>query len=58
MSRTLNDILFHRTGLGNVGHPGDDVLKKVVRVAANGLGWNAARVEKELARAEEALRLP
>jgi len=58
MARTLNDILFHRTGLGNVGHPGNEVLRKVADVAAERLGWDPKRVEDELACAQEALRLP
>jgi glycerol-3-phosphate dehydrogenase len=58
MARTLNDILFRRTGLGNVGHPGAEVLGKVADLAARELGWDDAKRAAELAAAEEALRLP
>jgi len=58
MARTLNDILFRRTGLGNVGHPGEEVLRKVAEVAARRLGWDGPRLEAELASAEAALRVP
>ena len=58
MAVTLKDILFRRTGLGNVGHPGKDVMQKVADIAAKELNWDAPRADKELALAEEALRLP
>jgi len=58
MARTLNDILFRRTGLGNTGHPGREVLDRVAEMAARELGWDNARQDAERAAAEEALRLP
>ena len=58
MARTLNDILFRRAGLGNTGHPGQDVLRRVAEVAAAELGWDRARTEEEISSAEGALRLP
>lgn len=58
MARTLNDILFRRTGLGTLGHPGREVLLAVARVAARELGWDQARQEEELSRARAALKVP
>jgi len=58
MARTLNDILFRRTGLGNVGHPGEDVLLRVSDLAARELGWDDSRRCAEMASAEQALKLP
>jgi len=58
MARTLNDILFRRTGLGNVGHPGEKVLLDVTRLAARELGWDEARQRREVEAANQALRLP
>ncbi len=58
MARTLTDILLRRTGLGTLGHPGREVLEAVAEVAARELGWDQARLDRELARAEAALRVP
>jgi len=57
-ARTLNDILFRRTGLGNVGHPGGDTLRKVAELASRELGWDEPRRQAEMDAAEEALRIP
>ena len=56
--RVLNDILFRRTGLGNVGHPGEDVLQKIAHVAQQKLAWDNTRVQNEFDQADKALRLP
>lgn len=58
MARTLADILLRRTGIGTLGHPGDEVLRKVAALAAKELGWDADRQEKELAAVNELLALP
>jgi len=58
MARTLSDILFRRTGLGNTGNPGSEVLRRAAEAAAGELHWDRTRVEEEIAAAEEALRLP
>lgn len=57
-ARTLNDIMLRRTGIGNIGHPGEEVLKKIARIAANELNWDPAKQEQEIAIADAALRLP
>lgn len=58
MALTLKDIIFRRTGIGTLGHPGNDVLNKVARVAAAELKWDKKKTEKELALAEKALMVP
>jgi glycerol-3-phosphate dehydrogenase len=58
MAKTLNDILFRRTGIGTLGHPGETVLRLVARTAAKELRWNASRIKQELARAHAAFAVP
>ncbi len=57
-ARTLNDILFRRTGIGNIGHPGDSVLHKIALTAAKELNWDESKREQEVAIADAALWLP
>ncbi|HOX40452.1 MAG TPA: glycerol-3-phosphate dehydrogenase/oxidase [Candidatus Brocadiia bacterium] len=58
MALTLKDVIMRRTGLGGLGHPGDDVIRKVAGVVAAELGWDDERREKEISQANEALTLP
>jgi glycerol-3-phosphate dehydrogenase len=58
MAFTLNDILFRRTGIGTLGHPGKDALKKVADTAAKILGWDASRKKAEIDSAEKIFRKP
>ncbi|MCU0821886.1 MAG: glycerol-3-phosphate dehydrogenase/oxidase [Spirochaetes bacterium] len=58
MALKLTDILLRRTGLGTLGHPGKDALKKIADTAAKELGWSAARKKSEIKEAEERLNLP
>ena len=58
MALTLNDIIFRRTGLGTLGHPGKDILKKITDTAAEELGWDAAKKKEEMQSAEKALMIP
>ncbi|MBN1532724.1 MAG: glycerol-3-phosphate dehydrogenase/oxidase [Spirochaetes bacterium] len=55
---TLRDILFRRTGIGTLGHPGKKVLAAVADLAAKKLKWSPSRKAKEIRDAEEAFRLP
>lgn len=57
-ARTLADVLLRRTGLGTLGHPGDDVLEAVARVVAPELGWSDERRDAELDQASRLLTLP
>jgi glycerol-3-phosphate dehydrogenase len=58
MARTLNDILFRRTGFGTLGNPGNDVIKKIAAIAARELMWSDSRLKSEMRAAKQALRLP
>ncbi len=58
MALTLKDILLCRTGIGSLGHPGEETLQKVAQVAARELGWEGARVERELESVERVLTIP
>lgn len=55
---SLSDILLRRTGIGTLGDPGDDTLALAATLAAELLGWDAPRRERELADARTAVRLP
>jgi glycerol-3-phosphate dehydrogenase len=58
MARTLTDVVLRRTGIGTLGHPGQDALRTAAAIAAEELGWNAKRLELELAQTESALAVP
>jgi glycerol-3-phosphate dehydrogenase len=58
MAFTLKDILFRRTGIGTLGHPGEAVLGKVADITANEFGWSADRKETEILEAVKAFKLP
>ena len=42
MARQLTDVVFRRTGLGTLGHPGDDCLRRCAAIMAPRLGWTDA----------------
>ncbi len=54
----LSDVLFRRTGLGGLGHPGREVLQKVATLAGRLLHWDKATLESEIMKAETRFRLP
>lgn len=58
MARTLTDIVMRRTGIGTLGNPGEDVLRKVAQVVAKELQWDQNRMEKEIADTVNLLRIP
>ncbi|PID44221.1 MAG: hypothetical protein CR981_01535 [Proteobacteria bacterium] len=39
MACTLDDVIIARTGLGTIGHPGEDVVQKVSGIMKDMLGW-------------------
>jgi glycerol-3-phosphate dehydrogenase len=57
-AKTLNDILFRRTGLGTLGNPGERALRLIAQTAARELHWSAARMKDELATARKAFIIP
>lgn len=48
MACTLMDILIRRTGIGTLGHPGDEVISSVAQIAAKELGWSKTKMEHEI----------
>jgi glycerol-3-phosphate dehydrogenase len=58
MACTLMDIFIRRTGIGTLGHPGKEVLKTLVGIAARELHWDTRRIERELESADKTLALP
>jgi glycerol-3-phosphate dehydrogenase len=58
MARTLSDIVVRRTGIGTLGNPGMDVLRKVAAIAAMELHWDENRVEREISDTQNLLTLP
>ena len=54
----LADIVLRRTTVGAAGHPGAEALAACARIAAAELGWDAQRVQDEIAAVESVYRLP
>lgn len=46
---TLTDTVVRRTGLGAAGYPGDEAARAAAAIMAAELGWDAARVAREIA---------
>lgn len=49
MAKSLTDVLFRRTGLGTLGHPGVPVVNKVAALMARELGWDETKIANEVA---------
>ena len=49
MACTLADIVIRRTELGAMGHPGADIVAACARIAAEELGWDNDRRDREIA---------
>ena len=58
MAVTLKDILFRRTGLGTLGHPGEEVLNKIAKLASKELNWNTKKRKQEIKSAEAKFEIP
>jgi glycerol-3-phosphate dehydrogenase len=48
-AQTLDDVVMRRTGIGQLGNPGDDNLARAAAIMATELGWDDARKANELA---------
>jgi glycerol-3-phosphate dehydrogenase len=48
MALTLEDVVMRRTGLGQLGHPGENALRGAASIMAAELGWNEARKRAEI----------
>jgi len=49
MAMTLADIVIRRSELGAMEHPGADLVKAMAAIAAEELGWDADRRDREIA---------
>ena len=49
IAQKLSDVVFRRTDLGTVGHPGEEALHSCAAVMSAELGWNPQRVNQEMA---------
>lgn len=58
MARKLTDILLRRTGIGTLGNPGPDTLRKVADIAARELGWSDAQWRAQIDEANAWLNVP
>jgi len=56
MARTLDDVVFRRTGLGTIGHPGAEALQRCLAVMAGILGWDEDEQQRQLAAVEARYR--
>lgn len=58
MAMTLSDILRRRTGIGQLGYPGDEQMLRVAGMAASMLSWNEKKKEREMIAARDLMRVP
>jgi glycerol-3-phosphate dehydrogenase len=58
MAHTLQDIVLRRTGIATIGSPGEAILRRVAEAAAPDLGWDGARIQKEVDAATAFLKIP
>ncbi|MBC7102695.1 MAG: glycerol-3-phosphate dehydrogenase/oxidase [Parvibaculum sp.] len=48
MALHLDDMIFRRTGLGTLGHPGVPVIKQVAELMGRELGWDETALANEI----------
>lgn len=58
MAKSLTDILFHRTGIGTLGYPGDLVFNRVLSLAKDYFKWDLETERKEIEKAMGFFKLP
>lgn len=58
MARTLEDVIFRRTGLGTAGNPGDTAITTAAGLVAQELGWGNDHLENEINRIRAAFQRP
>lgn len=52
MAMSLSDVVFRRTGLGGLGHPGKTALDRAAQIMARELNWTAEETQRQIANAE------
>ena len=58
MAFTLCDLLLRRTGIGLIGHPGEQKLLKIAEVVAQELNWDSQRKNDEIESINDLLKVP
>lgn len=58
MARSLSDIVLRRTGIATLGNPGEDILRRVAAVAAEQLGWDDRKRDREYEKTVRLLEVP
>lgn len=58
MAYELSDILFRRTSIGQLGHPGKEKLNKIASLAAIELNWSDQILKKQINKIEERFKIP
>jgi glycerol-3-phosphate dehydrogenase len=56
MARTLEDVVFRRTGLGTIGHPGATGLARAASLMATEMGWDEPEMQRQIAVVEARFR--
>jgi glycerol-3-phosphate dehydrogenase len=58
MARTLSDIIMRRSGIGTLGNPGEEILRKVAAIVAKELNWTTEKMEQEIKATVDLLKIP
>ncbi len=58
MAKTLTDILLRRTGIGQLGNPGLEVINKIADIAAEELNWDKNERQSQINVAIKQLTVP
>ncbi len=58
MALTLPDIMLRRTGIALLGNPGNETIKKVANLVAKEFDWDNEKMDLEIGKMEEILRIP
>ena len=53
MACTLEDVVFRRTGMGTIGHPGRQALRRCAGIMAELLEWGPDEIERQIALVEQ-----
>ena len=50
MACHLDDVMFRRTGLGTLGHPGNEVIERCADIMSDPLHWDHEKRQSEIER--------
>ncbi len=57
-ANSLLDVLIRRTGIGQLGDIGDELLSKIAKIAQEELNWDEEKTQEEINIAKERMQLP